>query len=577
LENELNKDSTEVLEVNKKLQKEVDELTRELRKTNRELRAASGFLDKVTRAAEAKDTLNAALSSANLMQKSYTDMLLLSCPSIIVLFDTEGRLVLSTNALLAAMGIPNFDYIRNKRYDEIFAKYISKNDIKTVKAAIKELESSDNRVHFEVLIDFEKSGVPRYYSVELSRVNSVRDGGGMSETLAVLVDLTDIMHEKKLAEDANKAKSEFLAKMSHEIRTPMNAIMGMSEMLNRSDMDESQKKYLSDIRKSSTSLLTIINDILDFSKIEAGKLDIVESNYSLIGLLHNLQSLFEPLSDEKNLDLHFEIDKDLPKTVMGDEIRLRQILTNLLSNAVKYTSEGEVTLTAKLNGSFITFIVKDTGLGILDKDKDRLFRPFEQLDPQRNKNVVGSGLGLPITYNLCTLMGGTLWYESIYEKGSTFYVSIPYQAADAEVIEEVDEHKEFTAKEAKVLIVDDIDINLSVAKALLSAFEITPDLVLSGKEAIKSASEIKYDIIFMDHMMPNMDGLEATKRIRNLGGWNEKVPIIAFTANAIVGVKKMFLENKLDDFLSKPIETRSLNQCLRKWLPHDMIKEESND
>jgi len=577
LENECNKNSIDMLEMNKQLQEEVTRLNRELRKTTRELRAASGFLDKVTRATEVKDTLNAALSSANQMQKSYTEMLLRSCPSIIILFDTKGRIVLSTNALMTAMGVPNFDYIKDKHYDEIFTKYISKDDRHIIKSAIKELESPDNRVHFEMLIDFNKSGAPKFYSVELSRVSSVGDSRGLSETLAVLIDLTDIMHEKKLAEDANKAKSEFLAKMSHEIRTPMNAIMGMSEVLYRSKMDESQKKYLSDIRKSSTSLLTIINDILDFSKIEAGKLDIVESNYNLIALLSNLQSLFEPLSNEKNLALRFDIGSDLPKTILGDENRLRQILTNLLSNAVKYTNDGEVSLRAWRDCSSITFEVKDTGLGILDEDKDRLFTPFEQLDSIRNKNVVGSGLGLPITFSLCALMGGTLWYESEYEKGSTFYVSLPYKEADPNAIEEVDEYKEFTAEEAKVLVVDDIDINLSVAEALLCAFKILPDMALSGKEAIELASKIKYDIIFMDHMMPKMDGLEATRHIRDLGGWNEKVPIVAFTANAIVGVKGMFLENKLDDFLPKPIEIKSLNQCLRKWLPSEMIKEEHYD
>jgi len=354
----------------------------------------------------------------------------------------------------------------------------------------------------------------------------------------------------------------------------MNAIIGMSEMLNRSSLTQKQGKYVSDIRKSSGALLTIINDILDFSKIEAGKMNIVHTNFNLKMLLYNLHSMFTMLCKNQNLQMECKIADNLPEMIYGDETRLRQVLTNLLSNAVKYTNEGSVTLSAWLDETdVLQFDIKDTGIGIREEDKERMFKPFEQLDSRKNKNVVGTGLGLAVTYNLCQLMKGTLLLDSVYGKGSTFSVRLPYMEADRSVKEEISEISDFTAKSAKILAVDDIDINLSVVEALLSTFQIVPDLASSGKEAIVYAKENKYDIIFMDHMMPEMDGLETTKQIRALDDWNQKVPIIALTANAISGVEQMFYQHKLDDFLSKPLDISALNLCLKKWLPENKIKE----
>ena len=566
----------ELLRENEKLREEVDRLNRELNKNARELRISNSFLDKVTKAATAKDALNNALSDAHMRQRAYTDMLLQNCPNIIILFDNDGRFVLSTEALMTATKTPNFDYIKNRKFEEVFPRYFSVDGMKDFDAAFKITASCSEAIRFETLVDFELSGSPKLYSVVISHaeIGANPDDKDMSGILAVMVDITDFMREKQRAEDANNAKSDFLATMSHEIRTPMNAIIGMSEMLNRSEMTEKQRKYVYDIRKASSALLSIINDILDFSKIESGKMELIYSDFSMKTLLDHLHSMFSMLCEEKNLEIQFTVSDNIPESVFGDEIRIRQIFTNLLSNAVKYTKSGGISFAAWQDGSELRFKVKDTGIGIRDEDKGKLFRPFEQLDVRKNRNVVGTGLGLAITYNLCRMMGGNLWFDSTYGQGSAFFVSLPYLPADQSIQDEADEVKDFTATDAKILVVDDIEINLAVAEALLSNFDITPDVVVSGKEALESARKTRYDIIFMDHMMPEMDGVETTRHIRAIGGWNSKVPIIALTANAIAGVEQMFMDNDFDGFLPKPLDISALNLCLRKWLPTRVMEED---
>jgi signal transduction histidine kinase/ActR/RegA family two-component response regulator len=571
-------------EENQELQKELKRLKLENSWISRELRITKNYFEKVNRTLEAKETLGQALAAANTRQQAYIDMLLESCPNIILLFDREGKLVLGTEQFLKLTGTPDFNSIKNRSYREILAPCLPEQDIAELgNIALKVISpkhgGGEKRVLINKWIDFGKTGESRYYAIEITVISGRKgeDAGINTGVLAVFTDMTDLLREKERAEAASSAKSDFLAVMSHEIRTPMNAILGLNEILSRSDMTDAQRKYLNDIKKSAHSLLTIINDILDFSKIEAGKLEIINTNYNLGSLLDNLYSMFTVLFKAKNLILNFTIDENIPYAVSGDENRTRQVLTNLLSNALKYTREGQIDFSARLEKTgeqeMLRFDIKDTGIGIRKEDTEKLFKPFEQLDTRKNRNVVGTGLGLAICYKLCRLMGGDLRLESEYGKGSCFSVVLPYAPAEAHAEEAVPEQRDFSVRDAKLLVVDDIEINLEVCAAMLESFGIKADLAASGRQAIEMAAKTNYDIIFMDHMMPEMDGLETTKHIRSFGGFCEKVPIVALTANVINGAEQMFMEHQFNGFLAKPIEIAALGRCLRQWLPAEKIIE----
>jgi CheY-like chemotaxis protein len=306
-------------------------------------------------------------------------------------------------------------------------------------------------------------------------------------------------------------------------------------------------------------------------------MNVINGDFNLRSLLDNLRDLFAVLFQEKKLAFHFQVDDTLPGFVHGDENRLRQVLTNLLSNAMKYTPRGQVKFSAWLSRepeapAFLRFDVEDTGIGIREEDAGKLFKPFEQLDTRKNRNVVGTGLGLAICFKLCRLMGGDLWLKSEYGAGSVFSVAFPYiPAAEGGGDIALGSQGEFSARGAKVLVVDDIEINLELTGAMLESFDVEADLAKRGEDALELARTRRYDLIFMDHMMPGMDGLETTRRIRGLTGPNTAVPIIALTANVINGAESMFLENKFNGFLAKPIEFASLNLCLRRWLPPEKI------
>jgi CheY-like chemotaxis protein/HPt (histidine-containing phosphotransfer) domain-containing protein len=503
-------------------------------------------------------------------------------------------------------------------------------------------------------------------------------------------------------EKAANMKSDFLANMSHELRTPMNAVIGMAEMALREDMTPTAKNYINQIKTAGKSLLTIINDILDFSKIESGKMDISEVEYEPLSMINDITSIISTRIDKDDVEFVLDINPNIPKTLYGDNIRLKQIIINLSNNAAKFTKTGQVLLKfdfepAGGNNINLLFSVKDTGIGIKKEDMEKIFQSFQQVDSKRNRNIEGTGLGLAISKQLLALMGGNINVESVYGEGSTFSFTVPQRIVDStpsislnddtptnalaclsndfahaqlkrdltrlginftdlhdtdvlsflednasslggtylfisqkdftdpirefmknnpsvnavvvvpydmsinyemdnvlvarkplssvsitaiynnETLNQYednssDEYYNFTAETAKILIVDDNAINLTVAEGLLEPLNMQIDTALSGNDAINKISNQMYDLILMDHMMPELDGIETTHIIRRFHPEYEHVPIIALTANAVGDAQKMFLAEGLNDFVAKPIEVRMLVTAIHKWLPKEKIK-----
>ncbi len=521
----------------------------------------------------------------------------------------------------------------------------------------------------------------------------------------ILVDLTEnynmmeqLKEAKLRAEEANESKSNFLSNMSHEIRTPMNAIVGMTEILLRSDLSEQDRGYLMNIKNSGASLLTIINDILDFSKIESGKLEIIEEEYEPMSILSDLSMIFLNRIGDKPIELIFDIDKDLPNRLYGDSIRIRQVIINIANNAIKFTEAGYVRLTIKMTRMAeadmvdLAISIRDSGQGIKPDDLKKLFGSFQQVDTKKNRNKEGTGLGLAISKQLVENMGGQIDVRSEYGKGSEFYFNIPqrvvgsqiaavikeeaivhepmvvsglmrdqrlleqmkhmaegyglryvdcYQARDngdkvdfffvdegvyrdlkeniekhfvangtelcvlqnpmrenvwneqvtvvnkplytlnfcqvinhetTAVFVETDNVMNFVAPQAQILIVDDNEMNLKVARGLLQPLQMNIDTASSGKQAIEMVQEKRYHIVFMDHMMPVMDGVETTQNIRKLADeYIQNMPIIALTANAVMGAREIFKEAGMNDFVAKPIELKDICSKIRAWLPNELV------
>ena len=418
-----------------------------------------------------------------------------------------------------------------------------------------------------------------------------------------------LMLEKEAADHANKAKSDFLADMSHEIRTPINAVLGMNEMILREsgqvlngpepDAEASRaafgniSAYARNIERAGRNLLAIINDILDFSKIEAGKIDIAEEEYQLSSVLNDISNMVFFKTKEKGLEFAIDVDETLPDGLYGDELHLRQVLTNILNNAVKYTDAGCVRLivrhavddTLELGQTLtLTIIVQDTGIGIKNEDREKLFAKFQRVDLGTNSTVEGTGLGLAITRSLLTMMGGSIDVESVYGEGSTFIIALPQRIATCESVGNIQAKFEermlsaevycesFHAPDSRILVVDDTPINLTVAVGLLKNTQMKIDTATSGEEALTLAQDTPYDLVLLDQRMPKMDGIETLRRLRSQdGGANRETPIICLTADAVIGAKERYLAEGFTDYLTKPIDSQALERMLEKYLPAEKV------
>ena len=392
---------------------------------------------------------------------------------------------------------------------------------------------------------------------------------------------------------AGRAKSQFLAQMSHEIRTPINAILGMNEMILRESKDGDILDYAGDISSAGKTLLAIINSILDFSKIEDGKMEIIPVRYETAELIHSLESSVHERARAKLLDLSVVVDESIPSALYGDDVRISQVISNLLTNAVKYTDEGEIVLTIKdlgrEGGNVRLFVsVSDTGIGIKEEDKERLFESFERLDKKRNRSIEGTGLGMSIVTRLLAMMDSSLNVESTYGKGSVFSFELKQKIADETPMGaysrinfkgSVSDKREsaFLAPEARVLVVDDNRMNLKVAKSLLKLNGIVPDLAESGFEAMEMAGVKRYDIILLDHMMPKLDGIETLQKMREEKIIPRETVVVALTANAVVGSREKYLRAGFDDYLAKPIDVSQLESVLKEYLSEDLIKTDGAD
>ena len=395
---------------------------------------------------------------------------------------------------------------------------------------------------------------------------------------------------KEIAQQANRAKSDFLANMSHEIRTPINAVLGMDEMILKESTNPQISEYALNIKQAGSMLLSLINDILDFSKIESGKMDVVPVDYDFGILLGDTIDMIRSKAENKNLQIELNIESGTPVHLHGDEVRIRQIITNILTNAVKYTPEGKITITVsgkKVSEKAVQLYVsvKDTGIGIKKEDMARLVNPFQRVDESRNRNIEGTGLGLSITMCLLNLMGSRLEVESTYGEGSDFYFYLEQEQLDDEILgEDIQKYcekvrgeisvstEQFYAPDAKILVVDDNEMNLKVFLGLLKNHGMQIDTAMSGKECLARIEQNAYHIIFMDHLMPEMDGVETLRRIRKLKTNQSKdAVIVALTANAVSGAREMFLEEGFDDYLSKPIIAIKLEQMIQKYLPKELL------
>ena len=404
-----------------------------------------------------------------------------------------------------------------------------------------------------------------------------------SAALKVMKDFLNVEKEKQIAIAASESKAKFLANMSHEIRTPINAVIGMNEMILRENKDETIEKYAYNIKSASQMLLSLINDVLDFSKIEAGKLQLVENDYTLSSMLNDVVFGNEIRAKQKNLEIQVKMDEGMPKVLRGDDIRIKQVLNNLLSNAIKYTEKGSITLTVKgirrENGFSLLLAVADTGIGIHKEDMEKLFDSFQRLELSKNRYIEGTGLGLNITKQLVSAMKGTIEVQSIYGMGSCFTVELPQQIiedASTDTSEEksspsirpkASQGEYLYAPNAKLLIVDDTRMNLTVIEMLLKRSEIQMDFASSGTECLQKTKEKKYDLILMDHMMPEPDGIQTLHLLReDEGNPNQSTKVIVLTANAIAGTKEQYLKEGFTDYLSKPVEPESLENTIARHL-----------
>jgi len=632
--------------------------------------------DNIIASFETQENLYKTLKSQKDIKDNYLEILLESTPCSVVMMDTNRNFLFGSRVSLKTMGL-DLSILNKSDFFKNFSQIVSKEIIEKMNASFQSVLEKQEALEYHESMEF-RNGNRGHFKVAFIPVKDKKNA-----MIGVLLQLCDVTSMQKIIVDLQKtsnAKSFFLARMSHEVRTPMNTIMGLVELSTRENISEQMLSYMLSIKKACDDLLSIISDILDFSKIESGHLEMMPAKYDVDSLIHDIINIIQIKTVESEVHFVVDIDSNIPSKLIGDELRIRQILLNILDNAFKYTSKGCVSITMHKkiqedNTLLLIIEISDTGVGIKQEDKSKIFE---------------TGLGLTITKSLCDAMGGSFSVNSVYGKGSTFSVSLPqlmveqcdkiafvqnpeakkvllYETNDiyadsilktledlgvectrvrnydafcselkntsysfvfvstdifaqakktawalgvnynfviikkfndiayekytkalilpihaisianilnetnndtADLEETFGENRTFVTSDARVLIVDDISTNLMVAEGLMATYMMQIDTCTSGKAAIEKIKQTKYDIVFMDHMMPELDGIETTRIIRKMPGeYFANLPIIALTANAVSGTRNMFLQNGMNDLLTKPIELPKLNEILDKWLP----------
>ncbi|MDR0888267.1 MAG: response regulator [Coriobacteriales bacterium] len=574
------------------LRKLYADTSKQLKKARRENKLLNDRLARIDSLSSSRDSLARMLQGEQARQSSFMNMLLDYASDIIVLLDNRLRVAFCSKRFLDLLGLKSSTQLEGRKIGEL------RDLLESRELAEGILSKAREALHTKSTVSTNMSARPGHgpYKGKKLEINVtirvVHDSDNkISGVIMIGHDITDINEAKLQAELANRTKTEFLANISHELRTPLNAVNGLAELELHKDLPKDTLSNLEKIYGSGVTLLNIINDILDISKIDSGKFVLTPTDYDIASVISDTVSMNIVRIGSKPIKLQLQIDPDLPHRLYGDELRVKQIMNNLLSNAIKYTPEGTVTLSLSVKrmekDCWLFGSVQDTGIGIRREDMPNLFAEYQRFDTGKNRKIEGTGLGLHLTKQLVNMMDGVIHVASKYGEGSTFSFKVRQAVIDDEPIGEKlandlqgfkmfddPSHRitmiDYVPMEfANILLVDDVVTNLDVAKGMLEPYKATVHSVTSGQQAIDRVlnSHTKYDIILMDHMMPRMDGIEATQKIRAIGTeYARNVPIVALTANAVTGIKELFLDNGCQDFLTKPIEVEELDRVMHTWV-----------